>query len=301
VLLLLLLLIVVYSANFEVTYPGDYTYRTKGRFEYTVEIQAPSAKPGRVALISDSQSSTATFLGLLHLLAGTRPQKVIMIGDFVQHAGIPQFQHQFFDPLTVGHLGSTIPLALTYGNHDENSWRLRQYLGDDQKFYSFRMAATCFLVLDSRLYSQAQTDWLVDQLQTKECMEAPFRIVLVHIAPFIEFWDPQSWASGEKNWGNYVRESWVPVFEKYEVDLVISGHEHGYQRGVRNDVTYAIIGGGGGELDYERVENWGFYTVTQHAHHYILLEFTFSVLQWEARDTRNNVIDAFTLLSKKGE
>ena len=42
---------------------------------------------------------------------------------------------------------------------------------------------------------------------------------------------------------------WVPLFERYGVDLVLSGHDHNYQRfAPRNGVTYVVHGGGGQEL-----------------------------------------------------
>ena len=54
--------------------------------------------------------------------------------------------------------------------------------------------------------------------------------------------------------GKHVREKWVPLFEQYKVDVVISGHSHVYQRGRKNDVTYIISGGAGAEL--EDIDNY---------------------------------------------
>ncbi len=33
-----------------------------------------------------------------------------------------------------------------------------------------------------------------------------------------------------------IRQAWLPLFDKYEVDLVLSGHEHDYER------TYPVRG-----------------------------------------------------------
>jgi hypothetical protein len=42
---------------------------------------------------------------------------------------------------------------------------------------------------------------------------------------------------------------WVPLFERYGVDLVLAGHDHNYQRfAPRNGVTYVVHGGGRQEL-----------------------------------------------------
>jgi 3',5'-cyclic AMP phosphodiesterase CpdA len=39
-----------------------------------------------------------------------------------------------------------------------------------------------------------------------------------------------------------IRQSWLPLFDKYEVDLVLSGHEHDYER------TYPVRGYDAGDL-----------------------------------------------------
>ena len=44
-------------------------------------------------------------------------------------------------------------------------------------------------------------------------------------------------------------ERWVPLFERYGVQLVLSGHDHNYQRFVaRNGVAYVVHGGGAASL-----------------------------------------------------
>lgn len=137
-------------------------------------------------------------------------------------------------------------------------------------------------------------------MESEEFQSASFRIVFVHIAPFIELWDPKAWKSGESQWGNFVRRNWVPLFEKYHVDLVVSGHEHAYQRGERNGVVYAIIGGGGGELDTQRVEDWGFYKVTKSVHHFVVLDLGPTELGWTAWGVGGHVVDEFVLGAKQG-
>jgi acid phosphatase type 7 len=40
----------------------------------------------------------------------------------------------------------------------------------------------------------------------------------------------------------------VPILKKHKVDLVLSGHDHLYQRGERDGVRYIVTGGGGASL-----------------------------------------------------
>ena len=45
-----------------------------------------------------------------------------------------------------------------------------------------------------------------------------------------------------------LRERWTPLFERYGVTAVFSGHDHCYERAERNGVHYFVSGGGGAPL-----------------------------------------------------
>lgn len=101
-----------------------------------------------------------------------------------------------------------------------------------------------------------QTTWL---RQTLGAMRGPdtgidFIVVFMHASPYTSNSDHASDAG--------IRESWVPLFEKYNVDLVISGHNHCYERTLpirkglptartsnyvdsSKGTTYVTAGGGG--------------------------------------------------------
>ena len=40
----------------------------------------------------------------------------------------------------------------------------------------------------------------------------------------------------------------APIYEQYGVNLVLSGHLHGYQHHLKNNIHYVISAGGGGRL-----------------------------------------------------
>ena len=46
-----------------------------------------------------------------------------------------------------------------------------------------------------------------------------------------------------------LREKVLPIFEKYDVTAIISGHEHHFERGNLNGIMYMILGSGGGVMD----------------------------------------------------
>jgi 3',5'-cyclic AMP phosphodiesterase CpdA len=45
-----------------------------------------------------------------------------------------------------------------------------------------------------------------------------------------------------------LRERWTPLFEKYQVTAVFSGHDHVYERAEHDGIRYFVSGGGGAPL-----------------------------------------------------
>jgi hypothetical protein len=121
------------------------------------------------------------------------------------------------------------------------------------------------------------------------------RIVVVHIPPFMEYWERSTWESGERNWGDFIRKRYVSLFETHNVHLVISGHQHNYERGKRNGIYYTVIGGAGGNLESEKVFDWGFYSTALNVHHFVIIDIYHDVLLWKAYDINNQQIDEFSI------
>jgi hypothetical protein len=276
----------------------------------------------RAFIIADVQSGAAVFRRAAERISETMRQDddadrpewkgvgvgcgdlLVHVGDSVQSPQIVREWHAYFlGPLEEGHVGQSLPMLFARGNHDVDGWH-----GDDprkhpvqiytpgEQWQSYHTGVFSggehennnngifWIVLDSNHDSDAsQLEFLRAQLRSEACSRALFRIVVVHIAPFVEYWDPNTWARGENKWGQDVRLKFAPLFEKYGVDLVVSGHSHIYQRGsgapttlLREEgsasVTYVVCGGGGAELESElfnHVEDYGFYTVTSAQYHYL--------------------------------
>lgn len=81
-----------------------------------------------------------------------------------------------------------------------------------------------FVVLDSfGPDPDAQARFLDDALATNE---QPWSVVLMHASPF---------ASRAKRTNTQVAATVLPVLERHDVDLVLTGHDHVYSRGYRGD------------------------------------------------------------------
>jgi hypothetical protein len=105
-----------------------------------------------------------------------------------------------------------------------------------------------FLVLDlewsAESFTQAQSDWLNAQLAS--IPQNDWKIVIGH-----GFY----YASGSRidGWNWYDDPETInkltPIFEKYGVDMVFSGHNHQLELLQKSGVTYAICGAFGGQPD----------------------------------------------------
>ena len=132
------------------------------------------------------------------------------------------------------------------GNHDEpenpDSFWHRLFELPDTHDYTLDVGPIRFILLDSTEFEPVgRAAWLARELQ-KAAFDpwVTWVIPAFHRPPFSE---------GERGGDGSVRDWWVPLFTKYEADLVLSGHAHTYQRMKPIEgVDYLVSGGGGGWL-----------------------------------------------------
>ena len=131
-------------------------------------------------------------------------------------------------------------VAGVLGNHDYEVARGRyqfRTLGMPGPYYTRRLGDAQLFFLDSNAVTDRQTAWLEQQLAEST---STWKIAVFHHPPY---------TCGGHSGHSTVERRWVPLFESYGVQLVLSGHDHNYQRfAKRNGVTYVVHGGGGAGL-----------------------------------------------------
>jgi hypothetical protein len=141
--------------------------------------------------------------------------------------------------------------------------------------------------------------WLRDELQSTASIAANFRVVCMHVPPWIEFWDWNSWGdcppdgTCDRMFPRYVRTHILPIIVGGGVDVVMSGHQHNYQRGLHQGVVFITSGGGGADLDLNRVDNHSLYTVTWPRHHHIILNVSATELFFAVKQLDGISLDEF--------
>ena len=146
------------------------------------------------------------------------------------------------------------------------------YPDHKERYYSFDYGPAHFVALDTEFTFQdltrraEQLSWLEADLAATT---QPWKIALFHRSPYS--------AGGEHGSDLAVRAAFGPLFEQYGVQLVVSAHEHDYERtypqrasGSGTAVTYIVTGGGGGPLYPAGTASWTAYSATKH--HYLRAE-----------------------------
>jgi hypothetical protein len=164
---------------------------------------------------------------------------VIMLGDNIYGGHSPadlvsKFA-QPFKPL----LDAGVKFYATLGNHDDpNVERLyKPFNMDGQRYYAYRKGDVGFFALDSNYMTPEQFNWLESNLKASD---AKFKICYFHHPLF---------NSGKHHGPDMdLRARLLPLFAKYGVNAVFSGHEHVYERLEPVDGVYFFVLGNSGKL-----------------------------------------------------
>ncbi len=235
------------------------------RYAYSVEVdgvvehgelstapQEGSDVPFTFVVHGDNRSGMDAHRRIVERISAEVPDFLLGTGDMVDE-GHKQAQWQQFFEIERELLRDNV-LFPSVGNHDRqgrgrtaDTWRayfaVPENSPDPERYYAFTYGNSRFLILDSNMHSFALTDqtaWLESQLQSaRQTPGIRHVFVVMHHPPF-----SVSLHGGQRD----LRERWTPLYEKYGVDAVFSGHDHVYSRADKGGVRYFVSGGGGAPL-----------------------------------------------------
>jgi len=275
----------------------QYRVRSGSDTSATFTTETAGVAGFRMAWLSDNQNQAGTsFEGVLDQVVPYDVDFIGHAGDTVQNGPVVQEWHDdWYTPLTnASSIGQKVPVLVARGNHDGETATAYAYhwLPGNGAYHATTIGPMRLIVLNSQLYGGTQLNWLTAELASPASQDADFRVVVFHRPPYTNLWCDTSGYNGE----NAVRVFWVPLFEQYGVDLVVSGHAHAYERGEQNGVMYTIVGGAGGALDTMTPPvTWDLIDVALSTHHYVIMDVDAGMLQWRAYDLNDVLIDEFTL------
>jgi len=161
------------------------------------------------------------------LRADPRPEMGILCGDIIYKKGNSKnYDRRLMRPWQ--DLFSQMSIWPALGNHDWKSdpaknWEKEWYLPNNEHYYSFDYGNAHFIALDTRdgdLYDREnQVRWLERDLA--EHQDADWLFVYYH-HPGI--------TCTYKKYNDAVVEYFIPLFDRYRVDVAFAGHAHTYER-----------------------------------------------------------------------
>lgn len=214
---------------------------------------APTAEASySFVVFGDSRSNSSSHAGVVDRVRREVPDFMLGTGDMVDD-GAKEVEWQAFFDIERELLRENV-LFPSVGNHDRQGRgrttdNYRKYFSlpenspDPERYYAFTYGNARFLILDSNAYSFSLTDqtaWIEQQLQAaRQDPRIRHIFVTMHHPPY-----SVSLHGGQRE----LRERWTPLYEKYGVAAVFSGHDHVYSRADKNGVRYFVTGGGGAPL-----------------------------------------------------
>jgi hypothetical protein len=195
--------------------------------------------PGSVAVIGDFGEGSEGERAVADLVARALPRAVVSVGDNVyDDRGYQALVGDYYGRWVAS--GNLLP-AVGNHDHDEGIGAFDAYFSylDGRHVYSAGRAGIRFFVLDSPTAldsSEAMTRqraWLKRSLLASP---ARWKVVVLHHPPF---------SSGDRH-GSTPEFQWP--FATWGADLVLSGHDHVYERIVAGGTTYVVDGSGGKDL-----------------------------------------------------
>ena len=115
-----------------------------------------------------------------------------------------------------------------------------------------------------------------------------FTIVIFHHPPY---------TIGNHNPRLDLRNSIIPLFENYNVDIIFNGHDHNYQRFFVNGIYYIVTGGGGGPLHNKTRDDPNCQKFIK-IYHYCTFSIENNKLQIEVIDVFSTIIDKFKVIKE---
>jgi 3',5'-cyclic AMP phosphodiesterase CpdA len=217
-----------------------YLTHWKGPPEHTQPYVAlPRADPPPLHLavagdVGEPGSGLEATAAAMSAVADGQPFDVlVLLGDNVYPKGDPaKLPATVFGPFGPV-LDGGAELRAIVGNHDAGrASEQMEALGVPDRWWAVERGDVLLVGLDTTTpHDPEQLAWLDDALAASD---ATWRIVAMHHPPY---------SAGYQGSSHDCRDVFTPVFERHGVQLVLSGHDHDYQRSDPVDgITYVVTG-----------------------------------------------------------
>ena len=216
---------------------------------------------------------------------------IINSGDLVSKGDEESsWQQEFFNPqyTHVADLLANLPYMTVLGNHEGQGILFGKYFPypmfqNNSFYYSFDYGPVHITVIDEEIdFSQGSEEynWIVNDLSSTK---KKWKIAMMH--------EP-GWSAGGHSNSAEVQNVLQPLFERYGVSFVITGHNHYYARATVNNIQHITTAGGGAPL-YDPDDSYPHIVKVDKSNHYCKIEINNNILHFSAIRSNGTLIEEF--------
>lgn len=209
-----------------------------GKLDIRIPLQDKSV---RFAVIGDSGTGDRAQYEVAQRMEAYREATkfdfVIMLGDNIYGSHSPKDFVKKFEQPYKPLLDAGVKFYASLGNHDDpdNERLYKPFNMGGERYYAFRKGEAAFFALDSNYMDPKQLSWLEQSLKDSQ---GTWKICFFHHPLYND---------GRHHGADAdLRSQVLPLFQRYGVNAVFSGHEHVYQRiKPENNIYYFVLGNSG--------------------------------------------------------
>jgi predicted phosphodiesterase len=218
---------------------------------------------------------------------------VLMLGDNIYDRHTPKDYVEKFEEPYAALLAAGVEFYAAIGNHDDSGQvNYSKFNMGGRRYYTFRKserriaglagAGVRFFVLDSRSLDPQQLEWLRDQLAESG---TNWKIAYFH--------HPLYTSGRYRSTARALRIVLEPILVAGDVDVVLSGHEHVYERILpQHGISYFVSGAAGslrkGDVSPSAITARAFDT----DYHFLMMEIAGDELYFQAISRKGATVDA---------
>jgi len=200
--------------------------------EFVTAPPDDSLEPFTALVYGDNRTDDEAHAAVASAMERTPSDFLLHTGDFVGDSRRQKDWDRFFDVERTLLRDRCVFGAI--GNHDvlDDGRAYEHYFGAQNQ--TMRWAFVRFFFVSSN--DDSPQKWLDSELSAHDGENVRWRVVVLHHGPY---------ASGPHGPNPDIKESTLASWRTHQVDLILSGHDHIYERGVANGLRYVVSGGGG--------------------------------------------------------
>lgn len=210
-------------------YPGFYTLNPKKESTQFIVLNDIHAKQDRME-------------ALLNTFEDKKTDMVFYNGDMVSHVPNVEMLFDGFVNSSIERFAKQTPFYLVRGNHETRGIFATRFLDyfptpTGKTYFTLKHGNVFFIILDGGedkpdsdleyyetavydQYRREEAEWLKKVVESDDCKNAKYRIVLMHMPPI----------GGKNMWHGpkYSGELFLPILNKANITVMLSGHTHRY-------------------------------------------------------------------------